>query len=247
MFVVIGNGESRKDFNLDLLLNHITYGCNAMYRDWAPTNLICIDNKMLHELVTSDYPKLHQCWFRNFQLLDSDMYPVLRSTVSSDIEVIENENTSFKFAYYGQEISRVFHDDTHTMDLEEKPCHWFTWVSEEDKINVVDDLKHIPLLDSGPLATWFCCENEKPEKVYFMGFDFNINNGKVNNIYKDTYCYAPSYALPVKAKGWIQNFEVIFTDHFPEVDFIHVQEEWCFNKEISNIDTISINEFKELL
>ena len=247
MYVVIGNGESRKDFNLDLLLNHITYGCNAMYRDWPPTKLICIDNKMLHELVTSNYPKLHQCWFRNFQLLDSDMYPVLRSTVSPDIEVIENENTSFKFAYYGQEISRVFHDDTHTMDLEEKPCHWFTWVSEEDKINVVDDLKHIPLLDSGPLATWLCCENEKPDKVYLMGFDFNINNGKVNNIYKDTYCYAPSYALPVKAKGWIQNFEVIFTDHFPEVDFIHVQEEWCFNKEISNIDTISINEFKELL
>ena len=247
MYVVIGNGESRKDFNLDLLLNHITYGCNAMYRDWVPTNLICIDNKMLHELVTSDYPKLHQCWFRNFQLLDSDMYPVLRSTVSPNIEIIENENTGFKFAYYGQEISRVFHDDTQTMDLQEKPCHWFTWVLEEDKINVVDDLKHIPMLDSGPLATWLCCENEKPDKVYLIGFDFNINNGKVNNIYKDTYCYAPSYALPVQAKGWIQNFEVIFTDHFPEIDFIHIQEERCFNKEISNIDTISINEFKELL
>ena len=175
------------------------------------------------------------------------MYSVLRSTVSPDIEVIENENTSFKFAYYGQEISRVFHDDTQTMDLQEKPCHWFTWITEEDKINVVDDLKHIPLLDSGPLATWLCCENEKPDKVYLMGFDFNINNGKVNNVYKDTDCYAPSYALPVQAKGWIQNFEVIFTDHFPEIDFIHVQEEWCFNKEISNIDTISINEFKELL
>ena len=247
MYVVIGNGESRKDFNLDLLLNHITYGCNAMYRDWVPTNLICIDNKMLHELVTSDYPKLHQCWFRNFQLLDSDMYPVLRSTVSPNIEIIENENTGFKFAYYGQEISRVFHDDTQTMDLQEKPCHWFTWVSENDKINVVDDLKHIPMLDSGPLATWLCCENEKPDKVYLIGFDFNINNGKVNNIYKDTYCYAPGYALPVQAKGWIQNFEVIFTDHFPEIDFIHIQEERCFNKEISNIDTISINEFKELL
>ena len=51
MHIVIGNGESRKNFDLDLLLDHITYGCNAMYRDWAPTNLICIDNKMLHELV----------------------------------------------------------------------------------------------------------------------------------------------------------------------------------------------------
>ena len=39
----------------------------------------------------------------------------------------------------------------------------------------------------------------------------------------------------------------MFTDYFPEVEFIHVQEEWCFNKEIPNIDTISISEFKKLL
>ena len=51
----------------------------------------------------------------------------------------------------------------------------------------------------------------------------------------------------MKAAGWIQNFETMFTDYFPEVDFIHIQEEQCFNKDISNIDTISINEFKKLL
>ena len=247
MNIVIGNGESRKAFNLNLLLDHTTYGCNAMYRDWNPTHLICIDNKMLHEIVISQYPKLHHCWFRNFQLLDPDMYPVFRSTVTPDIEVIENKNTGYKFAYYGQEISRVFHDDTHTMDLLDKPVHYFTWLSEHDKVDVVDDLKHIPMLDSGLLATWLCCEQEKPETVYLMGFDFNINDGKVNNIYKDTDCYAPSYALPVQAKEGINNFEVMFTEHFPEVNFVHIQEEECFNKEIPNIDTMSMDEFKELL
>jgi hypothetical protein len=80
-----------------------------------------------------------------------------------------------------------------------------------------------------------------------MGFDFNINDGKVNNIYKDTDCYAPSYALPVQAKGWIHNFVVMFTEHFPEVNFVHIQEEECFNKEIPNIDTMSMDEFIELL
>ena len=247
MYIVIGNGESRKNFDLNLLLDLTTYGCNAMYRDWTPSHLICIDNKMLYEIVASEYPKLNHCWFRNFQLLDPHMYPVFRSTVDPDIEVIENENTGYRFAYYGQEISRVFHDDTHTMDLVEKPVHYFTWVSEHDKIDVVDDLTHIPMLDSGPLATWICCEQEKPNTVYLMGFDFNINDGKVNNIYKDTDCYAPSYALPVQAKGWIQNFEVMFTDHFPEVNFVHIQEKECFNKEIPNIDTMSMNDFKKLL
>ena len=247
MYVVIGNGESRKDFDLNLLLDHTTYGCNAIYRDWTPSHLICIDNKMLHEIVTSQYPKLNHCWFRNFQLLEPEMYPVFKTTITPGRDVIENDSTGYRFAHYGQEISRVFHDDTHTMDLQDKPCYWFTWISEDDKIDVVDELNHVPMLDSGPLATWLCCEKENPDKVYLMGFDFNINNGKVNNVYKDTDCYAPSYALPVQAKGWIQNFEVMFTDYFPEVEFIHVQEEWCFNKDISNIDTMSMNEFKKLL
>ena len=247
MHIVIGNGESRRDLNLNLLLDHTTYGCNALHRDWSPTNLICIDNKMLHEIVESYYPKMHNCWFRNFALLEADMYPVLRSTLTPGIEVIENKSTGYKFAYYGQEISRVYHDDTHTMDLVEKPCHWFTWVDEHDKINVVDELKHIPMLDSGPLATWLCCENEKPDKVYLVGFDFNLNDGKVNNVYKDSDCYAPSYALPVQAAGWIQNFEVMFTDYFPDVNFVHVQKEWCFNRDLQNVDTISMDEFKNLL
>ena len=177
MHIVIGNGESRKDLNLEILLEHTTYGCNAMYRDWNPSHLICIDNKMLHEIVESQYPKSNHCWFRNFTLLDPEMYPVFRQSIIPGRKVEENANTGYKFAHYGQEISRVFHDDTQTMDLAEEPCYWFTWVSEEDKIDVVDDKKHIPMLDSGPLATWLCCENEKPDKVYLVGFDFNINKG----------------------------------------------------------------------
>ena len=247
MNIILGNGESRKNLNLNLLLDHTTYGCNAIHRDWNPTHLVCIDNKMLHEIVESQYCKMYHCWFRNFQLMDAEMYPVLRSTVTPGIEVIENKNTGYKFAFYGQEVSRVFHDDNHTMSLEEKPVYWFTWISEHDKVDVVDNLKHIPLLDSGLLATWLCCEFEKPETVYLVGFDFDINDGKVNNIYKDTHCYAPSYALPVKAKGWVHNFEVIFEDHFPEVNFVHVQEEWCFDKTIKNIETISMEEFKTLI
>ena len=39
---VIGNGESRKDFDIRKLNNQgATYGCNALMRDYNVQNLVC--------------------------------------------------------------------------------------------------------------------------------------------------------------------------------------------------------------
>lgn len=44
---IIGNGPSRKNFNLNLLKNSgQTYGCNALYRDFVPDYLFMVDSKM---------------------------------------------------------------------------------------------------------------------------------------------------------------------------------------------------------
>ena len=41
---VLGNGESRKNINLDdLKTKGVVYGCNALYRDFTPDALICVD------------------------------------------------------------------------------------------------------------------------------------------------------------------------------------------------------------
>lgn len=48
---LIGNGNSRKDFDLELLKGKGTIiGCNALYRDFTPDILICQDAKMATEL-----------------------------------------------------------------------------------------------------------------------------------------------------------------------------------------------------
>jgi len=50
---IIGNGESRKIFNLDLLKGKGTiYGCNAIYRDHADLcdKIFCVAPEMQHEL-----------------------------------------------------------------------------------------------------------------------------------------------------------------------------------------------------
>jgi len=51
---IIGNGESRKDFDL-YSLPQDTYGCNALYRDYAPDFLFVVDRFMYKEVVESGY------------------------------------------------------------------------------------------------------------------------------------------------------------------------------------------------
>jgi hypothetical protein len=56
---LIGNGASRKDFDLNLLKGKGTIiGCNALYRDFEPDILICQDAKMARELHDVQYPGL---------------------------------------------------------------------------------------------------------------------------------------------------------------------------------------------
>ena len=49
---IIGNGPSRKNFNLDVLKDTgQSYGCNALYRDFMPDFIFSVDTKMTTEMV----------------------------------------------------------------------------------------------------------------------------------------------------------------------------------------------------
>ena len=47
---VIGNGESRKDVNLDTI-NGITIGCNAIHRDFVCDKIVAVDRRMVDEIL----------------------------------------------------------------------------------------------------------------------------------------------------------------------------------------------------
>lgn len=53
---IIGNGVSRKSIDLTRL-NGVTYGCNAIYRDFTPDYLVAVDPAMIEEILNSTYPK----------------------------------------------------------------------------------------------------------------------------------------------------------------------------------------------
>ena len=54
MILVIGNGESRKDVNLNKI-NMQKVGCNAIYRDFFVDHLICVDKRMANEAIQHKY------------------------------------------------------------------------------------------------------------------------------------------------------------------------------------------------
>ena len=60
---VLGNGVSRKQIKTEKLKVHGTvYGCNALYREFSPDHLICVDTKMVNEIVAAGYEKNNKVW-----------------------------------------------------------------------------------------------------------------------------------------------------------------------------------------
>ena len=58
--VVIGNGISRKNINLWQLKEYYTvYGCNAIYREFQPDILFCVDDRLCNEIHVCGYSKVH--------------------------------------------------------------------------------------------------------------------------------------------------------------------------------------------
>ena len=64
--VVFGNGDTRKEFNLDHITNHKgglfgvdklqTYGCNSFYKEFTPDFLVAVGDSIVDEIAASNYP-----------------------------------------------------------------------------------------------------------------------------------------------------------------------------------------------
>src|SRR6056300_1971441 len=74
----IGNGESRKGFDLSKLRQFGNiYGCNALYRDFTPDVLTAVDNGIMHEIYQSGYCDKNETWLRNWSRVPATMYHML--------------------------------------------------------------------------------------------------------------------------------------------------------------------------
>jgi len=54
---IVGNGESRRNFDLNAIKDvSPIFGCNALYREFLSDWLVAVDEKMIDEISSSDYP-----------------------------------------------------------------------------------------------------------------------------------------------------------------------------------------------
>ena len=77
--IVIGNGVSRKGFDLEKLRPHgKIYGCNALYRDFMPDVLTSVDHGIMHEIYNNGVADEIPCYFRDWTRVPQEHYEMMK-------------------------------------------------------------------------------------------------------------------------------------------------------------------------
>jgi len=257
---LIGNGESRKGFDLNILkpFGRI-YGCNAIYREYTPDVLVSVDHGIMHEIYHSGYCYKNETWFRDWTRCPDFMYESLVYAGLSKVDIdelkkwhVKNENTKTdekEFVMHGSNLSgivKILHRDKNK--VEEKNINSnqlaISWVKDNDKANNINDImpNNIDLgWAAGPTSGYISVVKESPTKVFLIGHDLNSTNNFVNNMYKDSKHYVISEHSPTPSINWIIQWKALFEKH-QNITFYKV------NKEINGNDSVNmpINEWHEI-
>ena len=235
----IGNGESRKYFNLDLLKPHgKIYGCNALYREYTPDVLVSVDHGIMHEIYQSGYCYKNDTWFRDWTTVPDHMYEsmVYAGLTKIDIEElnkwhIKNENTRTdekEFVMHGANLSGLVTILKQNKDKFQKRISQnvlcVSWIKENDKAkNIMDIMPNNRDLGwaAGPTSGYIAIKKENPTKVYLIGHDLNSTTGKVNNLYKGSKYYVIPEHGPTPSVNWVTQWKQLFTQN-PHINFYKV-------------------------
>jgi hypothetical protein len=188
MIIVIGNGKSRKHLDLNFIKkNSITFGCNALYRDFTPHYLLSTDSKMIHEIVNSGYPIENEFYIPNLFPIPGQMRDFLyQLDGSSSDDTIENERTN----------ECIVHGNIHG--------NFITWLPDNHKVKYLEwnQNKEIDSIDnmlSGHSCIRLAIEKFPEEKkIYIIGFDIF---GDRNNIYDGTNAYEKHIVKPIEERS----------------------------------------------
>jgi hypothetical protein len=227
---ILGNGESRKSVDLDdLKTKGVVYGCNALFRDFTPDALICVDGGMMHEVYANGYASKNKCYFRSWSKLPGEMYDMLvEGTIfDSGGYTIENPKQGRKeFVLNGTDPNQMrqlyeYHvnkgSDKRTIDeLLSKHHRWITWVDENDEVHLIPE--EYGGWSAGPIAVRLAIQNHNPLDAFLIGFDLGSKTGTINNLYKGTDNYLSDSAAVTPSVNWIEQHKQNFLD-YPEVRF----------------------------
>jgi len=242
----IGNGTSRKNFNLEKLRLHgKIYGCNALYRTFTPDVLIAVDHGIMHEIYQSGYCEKNETWFRDWNKIPEEMFEsmVFLGLTSDDKEevkkydlITQNIKTDQKeYVMHGANLKGIIEVLHRDINYKEKKiinhssiC--VSWVRETDKTH---DLKEIMTSEkgiaidhgwsAGPTSGYIAVKQNNPKNVYLIGHDLYSNNNLVNNIYSGTKHYVIPEHSETPCINWIDQWRTLAKWN-PDVNFFKVNE-----------------------
>ena len=154
MIIVIGNGQSKTISDLTLFKNHITYGCDSIYRKFMPNHLICQDMNIQLELITNDFTKKHKCYFKGFDLIPSMHYDMLKQTTDKRLKIGENQPKTDNFIQFAHE-----------------GIMYFIWIDSSDLTENVEWWNDEWVSDTVALRL-ACQQNPSETFFYCVGFDY---------------------------------------------------------------------------
>lgn len=240
---LIGNGESRKSFDLNSLKDKgKVYGCNGLHRDFTPDALISVDPGIMHEIYDKGYARDNDVYYRGWTTLPEMMYEDMKQTHILDMQtrfgyepkIIESEKPegTQEFVIHGSTAlwkNKLLDEDREYKGIGANVL-FISWLFPEDKVHRIDD--HMDLNDgmtddygwsAGPTALNIGCVKEKPMEVFMIGCDLFSNTEKFNNMYKDTLHYEKNDIDAVNPVNWLQQYKTNFVIN-SNIEFYKVNE-----------------------
>jgi len=219
---IIGNGESRKDFDLTLLRKHgKIYACNAYYRDNPlPDVLVAVDSTMTHEIYHQGIAHKIPCYFREWTKCPNFMYQTMKAGFLST----QGKSKEDKFITNGDSalpIGDEFVMNSHTIKGEatilredgtkykkmiDNTHIYNSWITPGDKTQEWED----PGYHAGATAGHIACKYENPNEVYLIGMDLRSDTKYYNNIYKGQKNYSSAQYEPSPSGIWESEWLQVF-------------------------------------
>ena len=169
--VVIGNGLTQKDFDVNIIMKHQggllgetrlqTYGCNALFRDYKPDFLVITDRVIAEEAVLNGYAKDHICYSRANILLEfpkrfylTPMDPVTDAgTTAAYIACFDGHKKVFMLGIDGQDTYNFNYNvycNTNGYDSKNHDIKDFKWVADKAILfHTYDDVEFIWVTKTG--------------------------------------------------------------------------------------------------
>ena len=237
----IGNGQSRSPVDLIKLRPHgKIYGCNGLYRDFAPDVLCSVDGPMMHEVYQSGYADNNETWFRDWNPVPGMVYdsvvfanltPEEIDVAKKNFKIYENKREDRQeFVFHGSSISGqvgIIRRIAGGEQIEKKQINhtgcYVSWINPNNKAHTLKDLGDRDRgWACGATSGWVALEQNKDlEELYLIGHDLKSYDNFINNMYKSTQNYGDEKNKPIPDVNWVSQWHTLMKE-YPKVKFIKV-------------------------